>query len=94
MSTPITEDWRKITKSVEGLQTKNRCINYKEMYNEMKHTISNRNLVGILEYFKMKAKEDIGMMCRDEPIISNGHDILEVEHADGFGQYLMPNIVL
>ena len=58
----------------------------------MKHgTISDRNLV--LEYFKMKAEEDIGMMCRDEPIISNEHKILEVEHADGFGQYLMPIIV-
>ena len=93
MSTPITEDWRKTTRSVEGLQTKNRCINYKEVYNEMKHgTISDRNLVGILEYFKMKAKEDIGMICRDEPIISSGHKILEVEH-DEFGQYLMPNII-
>ena len=41
VSTPITEDWRKTTRSV----TKNRCINYK-VYNEIKHgTISDRNLV-------------------------------------------------
>ena len=31
VSTPITEDWRSKTKSIEGVQTKNRCINYKEV---------------------------------------------------------------
>ena len=95
VSTPITEDWRKSTKSVEGLQTKNRCINYKEVYNGMKHThaILDRNLVGILEYFKVKAEEDMGMICSDEPIVSSGQEILEVEHADAFGQYFMPNMV-
>ena len=72
VSTPITEDWRSKTKSIEGVQTKNRCINYKEVYNDMKHgTILDRNLVNILEYFKSKAEEDMGMMCTDEPILSN-----------------------
>ena len=60
----------------------------------MKHgTISDRNLVNILEYFKSKAEEDMGMMCTDEPILSNGNEILEIEPADAFGQYLMPCMI-
>ena len=94
VSTPITEDWRSKTKSIEGVQTKNRYINYKEVYNEMKHgTISDRNLVNILEYFKSKAEEDMGMMCTDESILSNGNEILEIEPADAFGQYLTPGMI-
>ena len=56
-------------------------------------TISDRNLVNILEYFKSKAEGDMGMMCTDEPILSNGNEILEIEPADAFGQYLMPGMI-
>ena len=59
VTAPITEDWRRRFKAIHGI-SESRCVNYKEIYEEMRYgTISDHNLVTIIDYLKYKSKEQL-----------------------------------
>ena len=90
VTAPITEDWRRFN-AIHGI-SESRCVNYKEIYEEMRHgTISVHNLVTIIDYFKYKSEEQlVNQIVNCEAINSteNKENAIEVEGADIYGKYI------
>ena len=68
-------------------------MNYKEIYEEMKHgTVSDCNLVAIIDYFKYKSEEQLVnqiVYCQAINRSENKENVIQVEGADIYSEYII-----